>query len=68
MFEPHCQVLMSHGLATGHITHGDVRHDFTDVPCYTEKNWGGGSFPSRWFWAQCRALDQNPNPNPNPNP
>lgn len=60
VFEPHYQVVMSHGLATGHITKGGVRHDFTDAPCYSEKNWGGGSFPSRWFWAQCNAFDGLP--------
>jgi tocopherol cyclase len=57
VFEPHYQVVMSHGLATGHVTKEGRRHDFRGVPVYTEKNWGGGSFPTRWFWAQCNAFD-----------
>ena len=39
VFEPHYQVVMAHGLATGHVTKDGRRHDFKDAPCYTEKNW-----------------------------
>ena len=39
VFEPHYQVVMAHGLATGHVTKDGQRHDFKDAPCYTEKNW-----------------------------
>lgn len=45
---------MSHGLSTGFIEWGGRRFDFVDAPTYAEKNWGG-SFPKRWFWAQCNA-------------
>ena len=33
------QVLMSHGLATGHIDWAGRRYDFQDAPFYAEKNW-----------------------------
>lgn len=56
VFEPHWQVLMSHGLSTGYIEWGGRRFEFTDAPTYAEKNWGG-SFPKRWFWAQCNAWE-----------
>lgn len=59
VFEPHWQVLMSHGLSTGWIEWGGRRFDFTDAPTYAEKNWGG-TFPKRWFWAQCNAFDDEP--------
>ena len=36
---PSHQVLMSHGLATGHIDWGGRRFDFQDAPLYAEKNW-----------------------------
>ena len=52
VFEPHWQVLMAHGTSTGTFTWGDTVYEFKDAPTYAEKNWGG-SFPSRWFWAQC---------------
>lgn len=67
LFEPHWQVLVADGLATGWVRWGDsgsgdgnstadgdkgrVRH-FVDAPFYAEKNWGGG-FPSKWMWIQC---------------
>eukprot|EP00798_Chlamydomonas_sp_ICE-L_P022637 gene22636-29781_t len=59
LFEPHWQVLMADGLASGHLIWGDQRYDFTDAPCYAEKNWGGG-FPSKWAWIQCNSFDGQP--------
>jgi tocopherol cyclase len=54
VFEPHWQVCMARGLATGWFEWGGERYDFKDAPAYAEKNWGGG-FPSRWWWVQCDA-------------
>lgn len=51
VFEPHYQILMAHGLASGHVSWRGQRYDFESAPAYTEKNWGG-AFPSRWFWLQ----------------
>ena len=56
VFEPHWQVCMARGLATGWLEWGGTRYDFVDAPAYAEKNWGGG-FPSRWWWVQCDAWD-----------
>jgi tocopherol cyclase len=59
VFEPHWQVLMSHGLATGWLQWGDTRYEFADAPFYAEKNWGG-AFPRKWFWVQCNAWEGVP--------
>jgi tocopherol cyclase len=56
VFEPHWQVCMARGAATGWFEWGGTRVDFVDAPAYAEKNWGGG-FPSRWWWVQCDAWD-----------
>ena len=58
VFEPHWQVLMAKGKATGWIEWGEdgKRYEFEGVPAYAEKNWGG-SFPSKWWWVQCDALE-----------
>ena len=53
---PPPQVLMSYGLASGHVYWGGQRFDFQNAACYAEKNWGGG-FPSRWSWAQCNTFE-----------
>ena len=55
VFEPHWQILMSHGLSSGWIKWGDELHEFKDAPSYSEKNWGEG-FPKRWFWLQCNTF------------
>lgn len=55
IFEPGWQILMSHGLATGWIDWNDQRYEFTDVPAYSEKNWGG-AFPQKWFWINCNCF------------
>lgn len=47
VFEPHWQVMMAHGLASGWLQWGNTRYEFRDAPAYAEKNWGG-SFPSKW--------------------
>lgn len=56
VFEPHWQVLMARGEATGWLEWGGERVAFERAPAYAEKNWGAG-FPSRWWWVQCDAFD-----------
>lgn len=56
VFEPHWQICMAGGLSTGWIEWGNRRFEFKDAPSYCEKNWGG-SFPGKWFWAQCNVFD-----------
>ena len=55
IFEPGWQILMSHGLATGWIDWNNQRYEFTNVPAYSEKNWGG-AFPQKWFWINCNCF------------
>lgn len=59
IFEPGWQILMAHGLATGWIEWNGVRYNFTQAPAYGEKNWGG-AFPTKWFWLNCNAFEQEP--------
>ncbi|NDJ17653.1 tocopherol cyclase family protein [Myxacorys almedinensis] len=59
IFEPGWQVLMAHGYATGYINWNGKRYDFTNAPAYSEKNWGG-AFPTKWFWLNCNAFDNEP--------
>lgn len=59
VFEPHWQVLMADGEATGWIEWGGERYEFEGAPTYAEKNWGGG-FPSRWVWVQCNSFQGSP--------
>lgn len=59
IFEPHWQVLMAHGTASGWLQWGGQRYEFRDAPAYAEKNWGGG-FPSKWHWIQCNSFDGYP--------
>jgi len=56
VFEPHWQVTMADGLATGSATWKGKEYNFEDVPFYAEKNWGG-AFPSKWYWVQCNSFD-----------
>ena len=56
LFEPHWQVLMAHGLASGWIEWGGERYTFKGAAAYAEKNWGGG-FPSKWCWVQCNTFE-----------
>jgi len=59
IFEPGWQILMAHGLATGGIDWNGKVYEFTDVPAYGEKNWGG-AFPKKWFWVNCNSFDGEP--------
>lgn len=67
IFEPGWQILMAHGWASGWVewqqpspaSDGVSHRQFHRVPAYAEKNWGG-SFPSKWFWVQCNAFEQEP--------
>ena len=59
IFEPHWQVLLAHGEATGWIEWGDRRYEFEAAPAYSEKNWGGG-FPNKWIWIQCNSFLASP--------
>ncbi|KAI8472481.1 MAG: tocopherol cyclase-domain-containing protein [Monoraphidium minutum] len=59
VFEPHWQVLMSHGTADGWIQWGGELFEVKGAPAYAEKNWGGG-FPSKWIWVQCNTFDGMP--------
>lgn len=52
IFEPHWQVTMADGRASGSVTWDGIEYNFTNAPFYAEKNWGG-SFPSKWYWLQC---------------
>jgi len=56
IFEPHYQILMAHGEASGAVEWRGRTFEFRDAPCYAEKNWGQASFPSRWFWVQCNSF------------
>lgn len=56
VFEPHWQVLMAEGRASGWLQWGEQRYEFSNAPAYAEKNWGGG-FPSKWIWVQCNTFD-----------
>jgi tocopherol cyclase len=56
VFEPHWQVTMADGRATGRITWQGQVYDFVDAPFYAEKNWGA-ALPSKWYWTQCNAFD-----------
>ncbi|CAI5523383.1 unnamed protein product [Closterium sp. Naga37s-1] len=53
-FEPHWQVCMAMGRASGWVEWQGHRVDFTDAVTYSEKNWGG-AFPLKWFWIQCNV-------------
>lgn len=59
IFEPGWQILIAHGLATGWINWNGKIYNFTNAPAYSEKNWGG-AFPTKWFWMNCNAFDNEP--------
>ena len=56
VFEPHWQVTMADGRATGVITWMNTTYDFVDAPFYAEKNWGA-ALPPKWYWTQCNAFE-----------
>ena len=60
VFEPHWQVTMAHGLASGWIETDGDRVEFSDCPAYSEKNWGGAGFPLKWWWTQCNSFPDYP--------
>lgn len=60
VFEPHWQVTLAHARASGTITWNGRTYDVKNEPFYAEKNWGG-SFPLKWYWAQCNSFDGHPN-------
>ena len=43
VFDPHYQVLMAHGRASGHVCWRGERYDFDDAIVYSEKNWRASS-------------------------
>ncbi|WP_414542529.1 tocopherol cyclase family protein [Nostoc sp. CCY0012] len=59
IFEPGWQILMAHGWASGWIDWNGKIYEFTNVPAYGEKNWGG-AFPQKWFWINCNSFDNEP--------
>lgn len=56
VFEPHWQVTMADGRATGSVTWNGKAYDFENAPFYAEKNWGG-AFPMKWYWCQCNCFE-----------
>jgi tocopherol cyclase len=56
VFEPHWQVTMADGRATGSVNWKGQTYNFTNAPFYAEKNWGG-SFPIKWYWCQCNSFE-----------
>jgi tocopherol cyclase len=60
VFEPHWQVTMAHGLASGWIETDGERVELCECPAYSEKNWGGAGFPLKWWWAQCNSFPDYP--------
>jgi tocopherol cyclase len=59
IFEPGWQILMAHGLARGWIDWNGQYYQFSDIPAYSEKNWGH-SFPEKWFWINCNSFTDEP--------
>jgi tocopherol cyclase len=55
IFEPHWQVTLADGCATGSIEWQNRTIHFTDAPFYAEKNWGA-ALPSKWYWTQCNSF------------
>lgn len=56
VFEPHWQVTMADGKASGSVVWNDTNYTFSDEPFYSEKNWGA-ALPSKWYWTQCNSFD-----------
>ena len=40
----------------GHLEVGEETVDLGGFQTYAEKNWGGGGFPSRWWWGQAQGF------------
>lgn len=43
VFEPHWQITLAHGRASGTLDWNGTVYDFDDAPFYGEKNWGGAN-------------------------
>lgn len=50
LFDPHWQITMSSGIASGTILFNNETYSFSDAKFYAEKNWGS-LFPSKWVRA-----------------
>jgi len=61
VFEPHWQVTMADGRATGTVQWKNRTYNFKNMPFYAEKNWGK-ALPSKWYWTQCNSFDGYTNP------
>jgi tocopherol cyclase len=46
------------GDVSGHAEVGQERFDLDGFQAYAEKNWGGGGFPSRWWWGQAQGFER----------
>lgn len=55
VFDPHWQVTMADGRASGSIRWKNTTYQFQNAPFYAEKNWGG-TFPIKWYWCQCNSF------------
>lgn len=56
VFEPHWQVTMADGRATGIVTWKNKTYEFANEPFYAEKNWGA-ALPTKWYWTQCNSFN-----------
>ncbi|KAL7555533.1 hypothetical protein ACA910_006121 [Epithemia clementina (nom. ined.)] len=56
VFEPHWQVTMADGNATGRFVWQNKTYEFRDAKFYAEKNWGAG-LASKWYWTQCNSFE-----------
>jgi len=54
VFEPHWQVMVADGRASGTAFWNGTEYRFEDAALYVEKNWGG-AFPIKWYWTQCNS-------------
>jgi tocopherol cyclase len=57
VFEPHWQVTMADGRASGRVTwKNNETYIFDNAKFYAEKNWGA-ALPMKWYWTQCNSFD-----------
>jgi tocopherol cyclase len=56
VFEPHWQVTIADGRATGSIDWNNKTYNFVDAKFYSECNWGA-ALPSKWYWTQCNSFE-----------
>lgn len=55
IFEPHWQVTVADGNATGRVLWQNKSYNFVDAKFYAEKNWGA-ALPCKWYWTQCNSF------------